>query len=67
MYSAHSMGLRTVITGLEAEVEQLNREYVHALESGPRDREQDRQALERKLQGVLKQIDKKTKQIETLK
>ena len=65
--AAHSVGLATVIQHLEGEVEQLNRDYIYHLEHTRRDGEIEKQMLHKKLQSILKAIEKKNKQIDLLK
>ena len=64
---SHSIGLNTVLQGLESEIEALNRDYIFHLDHSRRDKDEDKQALQSKLQTILKSIEKKTKQVETLK
>lgn len=65
--SSHSQGLSTVLLGLESEIESLNRDYIFHLDHSRREKDEDKLALQSKLQSILKAIEKKTKQIEALK
>jgi uncharacterized protein YaaR (DUF327 family) len=65
--AVHSQGLATVLQGLEREVEAFNADYIYHLDHSRRDDDEDKIALQSKLQSILKSIERKTKMIEVIK